>query len=81
MVGRGIDMIACWISVLLFAIFCFIVVGIFYIMIKIQEKKFKTYMNEKTLEAINIINQSSKEMIAKALDNIDLEWRDKIGKS
>lgn len=74
-------MIAYWISVLLFAIFCFIVVGIFYIMIKIQEKKFKRYMNEKTLETINTINQSSKEMIAKALDTIDSEWRDKIGKS
>ena len=74
-------MIVCWISVLLFAIFCFIAVGIFYIMIKIQEKKFKTYMNEKTLEAVNTINQSSKEMIAKALDTIDLEWRDRIGKS
>lgn len=74
-------MIAYWISVLLFAIFCFIVVGIFYIMINIQERNFKTYMNEKILEAVNIINQSSKEMIAKALDTIDLEWRDKIGKS
>lgn len=74
-------MIAYWISVLLFAIFCFIVVGIFYIMIKIQEKKFKRYINEKTLETINTINQSSKEMIAKALDTIDAEWRDKIGKS
>ena len=74
-------MIAYWISVLLFAIFCFIVVGIFYIMIKIQEKKFKRYMNEKTLETINTVNQSSKEMIAKALDTIDSEWRDKIGKS
>lgn len=74
-------MIAYWISVLLFAIFCFIVVGIFYIMIKIQENKFKRYMNEKTLETINTINQSSKEMIAKALDTIDLEWRDKIGKN
>lgn len=74
-------MIAYWISVLLFAIFCFIVVGIFYIMIKIQEKKFKRYMNEKTLETINTINQSSKEMIATALDTIDSEWRDKIGKS
>lgn len=74
-------MIAYWISVLLFAIFCFIVVGIFYIMIKIQEKKFKRYINEKTLETINIINQSSKEMIATALDTIDSEWRDKIGKS
>ncbi len=74
-------MIAYWISVLLFAIFCFIVVGIFYIMIKIQEKKFKRYINEKTLETINTINQSSKEMIAKALDTIDSEWRDKIGKS
>lgn len=72
---------AYWISVLLLAIFCFIVVGIFYIMIKIQEKKFKRYMNEKTLETINTINQSSKEMIAKALDTIDLEWRDKIGKN
>ena len=65
----------------MFAIFCFIVVGIFYIMINIQEKKFKKYMNEKTLEAINIINQSSREMIAKALDTIDSKWRDKIGKS
>ena len=74
-------MIAYWISVLLFAIFCFIVVGIFYIMIKIQEKKFKRYMNEKTLETINTVNQSSKELIAKALDTIDSEWRDKIGKS
>lgn len=74
-------MIAYWISVLLFAIFCFIIVGIFYIMIKIQEKKFKRYINEKTLETINTINQSSKEMIAKALDTIDSEWRDKIGKS
>ena len=74
-------MIAYWISVLLFVIFCFIVVGIFYIMIKIQEKKFKKYMNEKTLEAVNIINQSSKETITKALDTIDSEWRDKIGKS
>lgn len=74
-------MIAYWISVLMFAIFCFIVVGIFYIMIKIQEKKFKRYINEKTLETINIINQSSKEMIAVALDTIDSEWRDKIGKS
>jgi len=74
-------MIAYWISVLMFAIFCFIVVSIFYIMINIQERKFKTYMNEKILEAVNIINQSSKEMIAKALDTIDLEWRDKIGKS
>ena len=74
-------MIAYWISVLMFAIFCFIVVSIFYIMINIREKKFKKYMNEKTLEAINIINQSSKEMIAKALDTIDSEWRDKIGKS
>ena len=72
-------MIAYWISVLLFAIFCFILVGIFYIMIKIQEKKFKRYINEKILEAINIINQSSKETIAKALDTIDLEWRDKNG--
>ena len=74
-------MIAYWISVLMFAIFCFIVVSIFYIMINIQERKFKTYMNEKILEAVNIINQSSKEMIAKALDTIDSEWRDKIGKS
>ena len=74
-------MIAYWISVLLFAIFCFIVVGIFYIMINIQEKKFKKYINEKTLETINTINQSSKEMIAIALDTIDSEWRDKIGKS
>ena len=74
-------MIAYWISVSLFAIFCFIVVGIFYIMIKIQEKKFKRYINEKTLETINSINQLSKEMIATALDTIDLEWRDKIGKS
>ena len=74
-------MIAYWISVLLFAIFCFIVVGIFYIMIKIQEKKFKRYINKKTLETINTINQSSKEMIAIALDVIDSEWRDKIGKS
>lgn len=74
-------MMTYWISVLIFAIFCFIVVGIFYIMLKIQEKKFKRYMNEKTLETINTINQSSKEMIAKALDTIDLEWRDKIGKS
>lgn len=74
-------MIAYWISVLMFVIFCFIVVSIFYIMINIQERKFKTYMNEKILEAVNIINQSSKEMIAKALDTIDLEWRDKIGKS
>ena len=74
-------MIAYWISVSLFAIFCFIVVSIFYIMIKIQEKKFKRYINEKTLETINTINQSSKEMIATALDTIDLEWRDKIGKS
>ena len=74
-------MIAYWISVLLFVIFCFIVVGIFYIMIKIQEKKFKKYMNEKTFEIINTINQSSKEMIATALDTIDSEWRDKIGKS
>ena len=38
-------------------------------------------MNEKTLETINTINQSSKEMIATALDTIDSEWRDKIGKS
>jgi len=74
-------MIADWICVLLFAIFCFIVVGIFYIMINIQEKKFKKYINEKTLETINTINQSSKEMIAIALDTIDSEWRDKIGKS
>ena len=74
-------MMAYWISVLLFAIFCFIMVGIFYIMIKIQEKKFKRYINEKTLETINTINQSSREMIAKALDTIDSEWRDKIGKS
>ena len=74
-------MMAYWISVLLFAIFCFIVVGIFYIMIKIQEKKFKRYINEKTLETINTVKQSSKEMIATALDTIDLEWRDKIGKS
>ena len=74
-------MMAYWISVLLFAIFCFIVVGIFYIMIKIQEKKFKRYINEKTLETINTVNQSSKEMITTALDTIDSEWRDKIGKS
>lgn len=74
-------MTAYWISVLLFAIFGFIVVGVFYIMIKIQEKKFKRYINEKTLETINTINQSSKEMIAIALDIIDSEWRDKIGKS
>lgn len=74
-------MMAYWISVLLFAIFCFIVVGIFYIMIKIQEKKFKRYINEKTLETINTVNQSSKEMIATALDTINSEWRDKIGKS
>ena len=74
-------MIGYWISVLLFAIFCFIAVGIFYIMIKIQEKKFKRYINEKILETINTINQSSKEMIAIALNTIDLEWRDKIGKN
>ena len=69
------------ISVVLFATLCIILLGIFYAMIKMQEKKFKKYINEKTLETINTINQSSKEMIAIALDVIDSEWRDKIGKS
>ena len=74
-------MIAYWTSVLIFAIFCFILLGIFYLIIKIQEKKFKRYINEKTLEAINTVNQSSKEMIAIALHDIDSEWGDKIGKN
>ena len=74
-------MIAYWTSVLIFAIFCFILLGIFYLIIKIQEKKFKRYINEKTLEAINTVNQSSKEMIAIALHVIDSEWGDKIGKN
>lgn len=69
------------ISVVLFVLLCIIFLSIFYVMIKIQEKKFKRYINEKTLEIINTINQSSKEMIATALDTIDSEWRDKIGKS
>ena len=74
-------MIAYWISVLLFVIFCFIVVGIFYIMIKIQEKKFKRYINEKTLETINGVNCATKDMIGIALAVAESEWMDKNGKN
>lgn len=74
-------MLAYWISVIIFAVFCAILVGIFYIMIKIQEKKFKEYLNEKTLEAINMINSTNRDMIAIAIDTIDSEWRSKHGQS
>lgn len=74
-------MLAYWISVLLFALFCAILFGIFYIMIKIQEKKFKEYLNEKTLEAINTINSTNRDMIAIAIDTIDSEWRGKYGQN
>ena len=56
-------------------------IGVFYIIIKIQEKKFKRYLNNKLCEAINIINKSTINEIGIALNVIDSEWRDKIGKS
>lgn len=74
-------MLAYWISVIIFTVFCAILLGIFYIMIKIQEKRFEKYLNEKTLEAINIINSTNRDMIAIAIDTIDSEWRGKDGQS
>lgn len=73
-------MIAYWISVLLFAIFCFILIGIFYLITKMQEKKLKRYVNEKTVEIINMINHNTQNLIGIALEVADLELRGKHNK-
>ena len=72
---------AYWISVIMFAMLCILMVGLFYILIKKQEKKFKRYLNDKLREAINIINKSTINEIGIALNVIDSTWRDKNGKS
>lgn len=68
------------IAVIIFAIFCAVMLGIFYMFIKIQERKFEKHMNTLVAEAKIEISKNVRDTIAIALD-VSLDALENRGKN